>query len=66
MPYDDFVRSVPNPQLSLFMNALKPGVGTFMTAFYGPNGFCMKTFAIALAQALTWDVLFLCWFLGIF
>ena len=64
MPYDDFVRSVPNPQLQLFMNAIKPGVGTFMTAFYGPNGFCMKTFGIALLQALTWDVLALCWWLG--
>ena len=57
--YSSTVRPMPEPQLQFLLNIIKPGVGTLLTAFYGPGGsFCPKTFAVALAQALIWDFFF--------
>ena len=64
MPYDDFVRAVPNPQLSLFCNVVEPGFGTILTAFYGPNGFCMKSFGIGALQMILISILGYLWFLS--
>ena len=64
MPYDDFVRAVPNPQFSLFCNVLQPGFGTILTAFYGENGFCCKAFGIGAMQMILLNVLGYLWFLS--